>query len=326
MIATDYERRIEDVETVGMGHCPLVLGECVQGQTSERRHFLITAPIGLFSWAEFIRNHDDEVLMVEPATCWKARTAVAQYLAQEGLPQTGTLRISTPIGSGQGFGTSTADITASLQAAAAAWYRKISPETIARIAIAIEPSDGSMYPGCVAFAHREGLLIEHLGSLPSFESLVICTGGVVDTMEFDGRRKHFRYSNRDESQLLTAWSMIREANKTGDSLLLARATTISARINEQLLPKPYFKELAQFVELGGADGLVVAHSGTALALIFDPGRPDYQECLAEAKIFVAGLNPPSWFHISNRTIRQHLTVYYGARECSSQTSRVSMPV
>jgi uncharacterized protein involved in propanediol utilization len=145
-------------------------------------------------------------------------------------------------------------------------------------------------------------------------------------MEFDGRRKHFRYSTRDESQLLTAWSMIREANKTGDSLLLARATTISARINEQLLPKPYFKELAQFVELGGADGLVVAHSGTALALIFDPGRPDYQECLAEAKIFVAGLNPPSWFHISNRTIRQHLTVYYGARESSSQTSRVSMPV
>lgn len=324
MIATDCERQIEDVEIVGMGQCPLVLGECVQGQTRERRHFLITAPIGLFSWAEFIRNRNDETLTAEPSTCWKARTAVAQYLAEECLPQTGTLRISTPIGSGQGFGTSTADITASLQAVAAAWYRKISPETIARIAIGIEPSDGSMYPGCVAFAHREGLLIEHLGSLPAFESLVICTGGVVDTMEFDGRRKNFRYSNRDESQLLTAWSMIREANRTGDSLLLARATTISARINEQLLPKPYFRELAQFVELGGADGLVVAHSGTALALMFDPGRPDYEECLAEAKTFVAGLKPPSWFHISNRKIRQQLSVQYEANNFATQTSEVSM--
>src|SRR4029077_359383 len=179
MIAIDREQRNENVETVGMGQCPLVLGECIQGQTSERRHFLITSPIGLFSWAEFIRScDDDDSLTVEPAFCWKARTAVAEYLAQQGLPQAGTLRIATPIGSGQGFGTSTADITASLRAAAAAWNREISSETIARIAIGIEPSDGSMYPGCVAFAHREGVLIEDLGSLPSFESLVICTGGV----------------------------------------------------------------------------------------------------------------------------------------------------
>jgi uncharacterized protein involved in propanediol utilization len=323
MIATEHEQTSENIETVGMGHCPLVLGECVQGQTSERRHFLITAPIGLFSWAEFIRRCDDDALTVEPAACWKARTAVADYLAQQGLPQTGTLRIATPIGSGQGFGTSTADITASLRAAAAAWNREISSETIARIAIGIEPSDGSMYPGCVAFAHREGLLIEHLGTLPSFESLVICTGGVVDTMEFDGRRKNFRYSNRDESQLLTAWSMIREANRTRDSLLLARATTISARINEQLLPKPYFKELAQFVELGSADGLMVAHSGTALALVFDPGRNDYEESFAEAKAFVESLRPPSWFHISNRAIRQQISVQYGMRDFSMQTAGLS---
>lgn len=321
MIAIDYEQSIENVETVGMGQCPLVLGECIQGQTSERRHFLITSPIGLFSWAEFIRSCDDsedDCLTVEPSFCWKARTAVAEYLAQEGLPQTGTLRISTPIGSGQGFGTSTADITASLRAVAAAWHRNISSETIARIAIGIEPSDGSMYPGCVAFAHREGVLVEHLGSLPSFEALVICTGGVVDTMEFDGRRKNFRYSARDEAQLLTAWSMIREANSTHDSLLLARATTISARINEQLLPKPYFRELSQFVELGSADGLMVAHSGTALALIFDPGRPDYEECFANAQAFVEGLRPPSWFHISNRSIRQQLSVHYGAQDFYSR--------
>ncbi|MFI5105061.1 MAG: hypothetical protein ACHP79_09085, partial [Terriglobales bacterium] len=47
MIAIEREPTSENIETVGMGHCPLVLGECVQGQTSERRHFLITAPIGL---------------------------------------------------------------------------------------------------------------------------------------------------------------------------------------------------------------------------------------------------------------------------------------
>jgi len=317
---TDREPLQDDALAVGMGQCPLVLGECVQGQTSQRRHFLITAPIGLFSWAEFIRAQDDDALSVEPASCWKARTAVAQYLAEQGLPQTGTLRISTPLASGQGFGTSTADISAALRAAAAAWKLVIAPEVIARIAIGIEPSDGSMYPGCVAFAHREGVLLEQLGALPRFESLVVCTGGVVDTLEFDGRRKNFRYSERDGAQLITAWSMVREANRTGDALLLARATTISAQINEQLLPKPYFKEMAEYVKLGGADGVMVAHSGTALALVFDPSTPDYKTRIDGAKVFLASLQPPSWFQISNRAIRQRIWVEYPGRELNGSKS------
>jgi L-threonine kinase len=307
-------------ENIGMGYCPLVLGECVQGQTAQRRHFLITAPIGLFSWAEFVRREDGHGLRVEPAACWKARTAVATYLAEQGLPESGLLRVMTPVGSGQGFGTSTADITASLRAAAMVWNREISSETIARIAIGIEPSDGSMYTGCVAFGHREGLLIEKLGSLPNFEALVICTGGVVDTMEFDGRRKDFRYSRRDEAQLITAWSMIREANRTGDSPLMARATTISARINEQLLPKPYFKELAQFIQLGGANGMMVAHSGTALALLFDPAQSDCPEAIAEARTFIESLRPASWFQISNRLVRQTISMEYARLDTPAETA------
>jgi L-threonine kinase len=165
-----------------------------------------------------------------------------------------------------------------------------------------------MYPGCVAFAHREGLLIERLGSLPNFESLVICTGGVVDTMEFDGRRKHFRYSARDENELMAAWAMVRHANHVGDTALLGQATTISARINEQLLPKPYFREVMEFTELGGADGVIVAHSGTALALILDPVRSDHSARMAEAMEFLASLRPPSWFHVSSRAISQNIAL------------------
>lgn len=327
MIATtrrEPQEQREQILAVGMGHCPLVLGECIQGQTAERRHFLITAPIGLFSWAEFVRAEDDDALIVEPASCWKARTAVAQYLASQDLPQTGTLRIVTPIGSGQGFGTSTADISAALRAAAASWKRAISPEAIAHFAIGIEPSDGSMYPGCVAFAHREGLLIEHLGSMPSFESLVICTGGVVDTLEFDGLRKTFSYSERDRAELMTAWSMIREANRTGNTLQLARATMISARVNEQLLPKPYFKELTQFVQWGGAEGIMVAHSGTALALVFDPALAGYEARIAQAQEFLISLQPPSWFQISNRAIRQKIRFQYGGRDLNSTESSQSI--
>lgn len=288
--------------TVGLGYCPLVLGECVQGRTESGRHFLITSPIGLFSWAEYSIDPARTSSVVEPAERSKSRRAVLRYLTEAGLPFGGVLRVHTPVEPGQGFGTSTADITASVRAAAAAWGRSVSPEVVARIAIEIEPTDGSMYPSCVAFAHREGLLLESLGALPRFEALVACTGGMVDTVAFDERRRDFRYSRRDQEDLAAAWDMVRHANRVADVALMARAATISARINEQLLAKPYFGDVLDFVECVGIEGLMVAHSGTALAMILDPERPDYHWRLDQAQRFLTELAPPYWFRISNRSI------------------------
>lgn len=285
-----------------MGCCPLVLGECVQGCLASGRHFLITSPIGLFSWAEFLAAADGDPLSVDPPQRTKSLTAVRRYLAEERLPQAGRLRVVTPLDPGQGFGTSTADIAASLRAAAAAWGRALEPERIARLAIGIEPSDGSMYAGCVAFAHREGVLLERLGVLPRFEALVACTGGTVDTLDFDRRRKEFRYSARDEEALVAAWDMVRHANRHADAALMARAATTSAAINEQLLKKPRFGELLRFVELGGADGLMTAHSGTAVALILDPARPAHHVRLPRAAAFIESLALPSCFAVSNTSV------------------------
>jgi L-threonine kinase len=312
------------LSTLGMGSCPLVLGECVQGRLGNGRHFLITSPIGLFSWAEFTRDPSLGRLVVEPENRTKSLKAVRRYLTEQGLPASGVLRIATPLDPGQGFGTSTADIAAALRAAAASWGRAIAPEEIAVIAIGIEPTDGSMYPGCVAFAHREGMLLESLGSLPPFEALVACTGGMVDTVAFDERRRDFRYSPRDERELVRAWDMMRYANSHRDATLMARATTISASVNEQLLPKPFFDEMLRFVEVSGVDGLMAAHSGTALALILDPSRPGFRERLAEARAFLSTLGLPQWFQISNGAVCQgvwaHSPMPGGARPAASPPS------
>jgi L-threonine kinase len=289
----------DNLQAVGMGSCPLVLGECVQGRLAMGPHFLITSPIGLFSWAEFAPSLNGGPLLVDPPERTKALRAVSRYLSEQDLPANGVLRVSTPIDPGQGFGTSTADIAASLRAAASAWRRVIGPGDIARIAVAIEPTDGSMYRGCVAFAHRDGVPLESLGQLPRFEALVACTGGVVDTVEFDRRRKDFRYPAHEEAELTAAWNMIRHANRLGDVALMARASTISAKVNEQLLRKPYFAEMVRFAECAGVDGIMAAHSGTALALILDPMRPGFHDRLREARAFLDDLELPASFQISN---------------------------
>src|SRR5262245_50992848 len=129
----------------GWGCCPLVLGECVQGRFRGGLHFLITAPLNLFSWARFEPRPDIAYISFDPAECTKSRTAVELFLDGEMLPPGGILSIETPLEPAHGFGTSTADICASIRAAAAAWGRTVAPEALSRIAASIEPTDGSMY-------------------------------------------------------------------------------------------------------------------------------------------------------------------------------------
>ena len=57
---------------------------------------------------------------------------------------------------GKGMGSSTADIVAGARAVVAACDCSLSPEQLARIATSIESSDGSMYPGIVAFNQKLG--------------------------------------------------------------------------------------------------------------------------------------------------------------------------
>jgi len=287
------------VTTLGIGHCPLVLGECVQGRLRERGHFLITSPVNIFSWAEFAPDPSLGRVVVDPPERTKSLAAVTCYLSQAGRPASGVLRVFTPVPPGLGFGTSTADITASLRAAAAAWGESVTPEVISAIATGIEPTDGSMYPGSVAFDHRRGLLLECLGLLPPFYSLVVRGDGEVDTVAFDAQRRDFEYSREDERELQMAWDMVRYAARKQDVSILASAATISARINEQLLPKPYFGPMYEFMERTGIEGLIVGHSGTLLAFLFDPHGPGFLEKLERARSFVADLRPQSWLEISN---------------------------
>jgi len=47
----DVRATLESALVSGVGRCPLVLGECVQGRLEDGLHFLITSPIELFSSA-----------------------------------------------------------------------------------------------------------------------------------------------------------------------------------------------------------------------------------------------------------------------------------
>ena len=90
---------------------------------------------------------------------------------------TAEVAIANPIPAGKGMGSSSSDVTAAVGAVGAAAGHPFPPESIAEIALSVEPSDGVMFPGIAMFDHRCGSIAESLGAPPPMEVIVIDTGG-----------------------------------------------------------------------------------------------------------------------------------------------------
>lgn len=192
------------------------------------------------------------------------------------------LRSSLP--PGKGMASSTADLVAALRAAARALGIELPPSSIAALAASVEPSDGVMYDGCVAFNHEEGRLLAVLGPPPPARLLVFDPGGQVDTVAFARRR--LPYTAREARILDGAFTLAAEGIRTGRLDLVGRAATISAWVNQRRLPKPELPTLTALARRTGAAGVVTAHSGTVSALLFARGHPGLRAARDElARLF-----------------------------------------
>ncbi|WP_129726402.1 kinase [Ectobacillus funiculus] len=264
---------------IGSGSCSGTFGELVQG-VIEERPFLITLPVKeLKSSALFVpdRNATDIV------TVWgrqKARMACEKLLKTFGIKIGGYLHIRSNIPIGKGMASSSADIIAAVRAVSDSYSLPVTEELISRIAAEIEPTDGVMYEGVVAYDYLNGQLIEAFASLPPFILIGFDVGGSVDTVEFNQHKKE--YSKKHKKKFQQAYELVTEGIRSGNFAYLCEAATISARINQQLLPKPYFDELEQLAQQYNG-GVVVAHSGTVIGILLNAQLPNIQAITREIK-------------------------------------------
>lgn len=264
---------------VGRGSCSGTFGELVQGMIDERP-FLITLPVrDLKSSALFVPDRN-AVDIVTARGRQKARLACEKLLRTFGIRLGGYLHIQSNIPIGKGMASSSADIIAAVRAVADSCSLPITEELISRIAAEIEPTDGVMYEGVVAYDYLNGQLIEAFGSLPPFILIGFDVGGSIDTIEFNQKRKD--YSEKQKKKFRQAYELVTEGIKSRNFSYLCEAATISARINQQLLPKLYFDELKQMAQQYNG-GVVVAHSGTVAGLLLDAQMPNIQAVSREIK-------------------------------------------
>lgn len=187
------------------------------------------------------------------------------------------LRSRLPVG--KGMASSTADISSCAGAVMAAIGRPVVPQRIARLALQIEPTDGCMFPGIVAFDHRQGKLLEPLGPAPPLEVIVYDTGTTVDTMAFNANYRWDVLSRR-EHDIRRAYEQAKDALRSGDVGALGEAAVLSARVNQEILYKPELEHMISLAQEVDAVGVNVAHSGGVIGLLFDRRRSDCRDLLA----------------------------------------------
>ena len=153
---------------------------------------------------------------------------------------------------------SSADIAAVLAAASHALGQPLAPEAILRLAVQVEPTDAVFMPGIVCLNQVTGRVQRTYRSLSYPQLTIFDTGGTVDTAachaEAMGQEAH-------------PWEPLLAALAQGERRL-AEAATQSARWNQAILPKDAFEALLQEARACGALGLVAAHSGTVIGVIW----------------------------------------------------------
>lgn len=266
------------MKEVGFGACNGTFGELLQGALpGEERPFLVTFPIDVLSTAAFrVTTATDEV-SVGPANKSKSRLLATRLLRAYGYGGGGTLELHSPLPEGKGFASSSADLVATARAVADALDVTLDTDDIECFLRGIEPSDGVMHAGIVSYYHREARLRHRLGFLPPLTIVAHDAGGTVDTVEFN--RSALLPTRQARREYLRLLDDLTTAVRSGDLAAVGRVATRSAELHVQRYPRPGFEELRGACRDLGGLGLVIAHSGTVLGILF---RADPEENLALA--------------------------------------------
>ncbi|MCL5986737.1 MAG: GHMP kinase [Actinobacteria bacterium] len=245
---------------------PGTCGELAQGYMKDA-NFLITCPVNIYSHVNLrlVKNGG----RAHSQSKWKANLALKKTFELYNEEPGFELIIDSDIPTGKGMASSTADIVGVSFAAAWAIGEDISAEQVAKIALSIEPSDGTMFPAISMFDHISGTHHEVLGAPFDIYLVIIDDGGFIDTREFN-KIDYTEIRKRNEGLLNTSVNLIREALYEKSYYKLGLGASISAFCNQEILYKEQLEEIDQFSRLFDASGICVAHSGTVIGVIFQP--------------------------------------------------------
>jgi L-threonine kinase len=76
---------------------------------------------------------------------------------------------------------------------------------------------------------------------------------------------------------------VKEGLSQGNAALIARGATLSAWANQRILPKEELPVIFDIALSSGALGINIAHSGTVVGILYEPGTVDQKKLKALLK-------------------------------------------
>ncbi|MER8656209.1 hypothetical protein [Mesorhizobium sp. M0847] len=272
--------------------CCGTFGELLQGQlpagsVSRDSHFLVTMPIALFARAYFTPIADTRSVTVYPSHKLKAKQLAENLVSAIGASG-GILLLQSELPEGKGLASSSADLVAAARSIARCFNRRIGTSLIEKLMAEIEPSDGVMYPGVVAYQQRECSLLSFLGQMPPLAIVGIDEGGTVETVDYDQRRGETSASYRAKYHELL--DRARKAISRGDTATIGRIATASSLLHQERAPKKHLDSMLNASEATDALGVIVAHSGTMSGILLDRMAADFPRKLRSVLAHVSAFN------------------------------------
>lgn len=241
-------------------------GELLQGVLPNDRHFLVTLPINIKSKAYF--NHQpSKKFIVYPDCKEKIKIFINLFCNYYGISSGGYLSIDSEIPIGKGLSSSTADLIAAFRALSKAFNINYSPECVEKLMRQIEPSDGLLYDGVVAYYHKEVSLLQKFNYYPDLIILGVDEGGKVDTIEYNRIKQNPSIEEKNEFKQLL--SQFIQAITKKDLKTIGSIATRSTELNQKYNYKPSFNNILEINYAINGLGLICAHSGTYVGILLN---------------------------------------------------------
>lgn len=202
----------------------------------------------------------------------KMFAGIEHYCTLHGLEMPEGIWLSvSDLPTGHGFASSTADIVAGIRCAARIYNRAPNVSDFLTILPKIERSDSVFMNETTFFSSSHHRVLGAFGARLGLTAVFTLDGEEVSTENTKEQLIAYYQDNQNDYRKLAR--DLRECLQNRDARLLCECSTRSAELSQQVMPKKHYAHVQEAAEIFDADGIVVAHTGTILGLLFSE-RPD----------------------------------------------------
>lgn len=256
-----------------VGVCRGALGELFQGLSIDEKQdiVVVSSLIPKYSWAYFTPNEEgqgcckSQLLTINDR--YKSFQALEIYCERNELPwPDGNWHFYSDLKVARGMASSTADIVAILRCAASYFNRTLELNEIVAVLSKIERSDSVFLDRPALFSSSRHEVISQFNKMPPLYALYMHE---QDTVETDGTKsKLVDYYQQNQGQYRQLYNEVAGALGSSDLQGICQASSKSAELSQEILPKPNFHQIYEARKRFNADGIITAHTGSVLGLLF----------------------------------------------------------